>query len=178
VCQRLPYDQKADVWSLGCILYELCTLKQPFDASTLSGLLIKITRGEYEPIPSQYSPDLQSLIAKLLQVDPQQRPPVSQILRQKFLKPHIEKVLLNFEQARRTRRQTEIAAHQTGDAPTLGELVENRMVALEKKLGTDTFLLLYSSLKHHELSSHEVPPEVLHDLRELISLEGLHFQQR
>jgi serine/threonine protein kinase len=27
-----PYNHKSDIWALGCILYELCTLKHAFDA--------------------------------------------------------------------------------------------------------------------------------------------------
>jgi NIMA (never in mitosis gene a)-related kinase len=32
VCQGMVYDYKADVWSLGCVLHELCSLKQPWKA--------------------------------------------------------------------------------------------------------------------------------------------------
>ena len=41
-CQSAPYTSKSDVWSLGCILYELCSLKQPFQADNLLGLVFKI----------------------------------------------------------------------------------------------------------------------------------------
>ena len=41
-CQSKPYTSKSDVWSIGIILYELCTLKQPFQCDNLFGLVMKI----------------------------------------------------------------------------------------------------------------------------------------
>jgi NIMA (never in mitosis gene a)-related kinase len=47
------YDHKSDMWSLGCCLYEMMSLKHAFDASDMSSLVLKIMRGEHLPIPSQ-----------------------------------------------------------------------------------------------------------------------------
>jgi len=41
-CESKPYTSKSDVWALGCIMYELCTLKKPFAADNLLGLVFKI----------------------------------------------------------------------------------------------------------------------------------------
>ena len=32
LCEGVPYDAKSDVWALGCLAYECCTLRPPFDA--------------------------------------------------------------------------------------------------------------------------------------------------
>jgi NIMA (never in mitosis gene a)-related kinase 1/4/5 len=55
VCQSKPYDYKSDVWALGCILYELATLKHAFTAENLLGLVFKIVQDKQDPIPDVYS---------------------------------------------------------------------------------------------------------------------------
>lgn len=61
-CENNPYNSKSDIWALGCVLYELCTLKHAFDASNLLGLVFKIVKGSYDPIPDIYTENLKDLI--------------------------------------------------------------------------------------------------------------------
>ena len=42
-----PYDHKSDVWSVGCVLYEITTLKPPFRAEDMEGLYKKILKGNF-----------------------------------------------------------------------------------------------------------------------------------
>ena len=50
LCEGHEYGYKADLWATGIILYEMCNLKRPFDASSLPALIMKIMQVEYEPI--------------------------------------------------------------------------------------------------------------------------------
>ena len=81
LCEEKPYNNKSDIWSLGCVLYEMCTLKHPFEAMTSGALILKILRGKYNPIPASYSRSLVELVDKLLTKDYRQRPDIEQILR-------------------------------------------------------------------------------------------------
>jgi NIMA (never in mitosis gene a)-related kinase len=65
-----PYDNKSDIWSLGCVLYESITLKPPFRADDMQGLYKKVLRGVYPKIPNVYSTDLANLVKSLVQVTP------------------------------------------------------------------------------------------------------------
>ena len=80
-----PYDFKSDVWSLGCILYELCQLKPPFRGTSLKNLCINIQRGLYEPIMKFYSDELRNIIDLMLRTDPNMRPSTGQILKSKII---------------------------------------------------------------------------------------------
>ena len=50
-----PYDSKSDIWSLGCVIYEMTTLEPPFKAEDMEGLFSSVTLGVYPPINSKYS---------------------------------------------------------------------------------------------------------------------------
>lgn len=90
VCQSQPYTYKSDVWALGCILYELCTLKHAFNAENLLGLVFKIVKDKVEPIPDIYSDNLKSLVSLLLNKTENQRPQVIDILRLPFVQGHMQ----------------------------------------------------------------------------------------
>jgi len=44
----LEYDQKSDIWSLGCVLFETVCLYPPFRADDMEGLYRQVVRGIYE----------------------------------------------------------------------------------------------------------------------------------
>ena len=81
ICAAERYTLHSDVWSLGCIIYELCARKPPFNAKTHLQLVQRIRDGRYDPLPSIYSPELQNVIKSCLKTNPQHRPDTAALLR-------------------------------------------------------------------------------------------------
>jgi len=103
IFRKVPYSAKADMWALGCVLYEVLTLKHAFDANDMNGLAMKIVRGKYPEIPSTftdgagrsgaYSPDLREKIKALLNPNPEHRPSSTELLKQPLLQAQISRLL-------------------------------------------------------------------------------------
>ena len=58
VWKEKPYNSKCDIWSMGCIIYEMCSFSPPFRATSMEGLYKAIIRGRFARIPNRYSNEL------------------------------------------------------------------------------------------------------------------------
>lgn len=85
IWKKRPYDHKCDIWSLGVFLYEMMTFNFPFLGRTDRELSQRICSGYYVP-PRGYSSDLISVLRRLLQVNPVNRPTVDDLLNLKCIK--------------------------------------------------------------------------------------------
>lgn len=80
ICAAEKYTLKSDIWSLGCIIYELCAREPPFNAKSHFQLIQKIKEGKVAPLPDIYSPELMGTIKDCLRVNPDRRPDTAQLL--------------------------------------------------------------------------------------------------
>ena len=87
-----PYSYKSDLWSIGCVIYELCELRPPFQGKDLDELFENVCKGEPERINEIYSDDLWKMILMLLQVDVNKRVDCNQFLNSDLIKKKIEEM--------------------------------------------------------------------------------------
>ncbi|KAH8851789.1 Serine/threonine-protein kinase Nek10 [Schistosoma japonicum] len=78
--QCIPYGEGADIWALGCILYQMCTFTSPFQGECILSTASRIVKGEYESVetkcPNQYSNLIDQVIQVCLKPDPIERPDI------------------------------------------------------------------------------------------------------
>ncbi|CAL9734691.1 serine/threonine-protein kinase Kin3p [Monosporozyma servazzii] len=100
-----PYSPLSDIWSLGCVMYEMCSLHPPFQAKSYTELQNKIKSGKFDQIPEYYSDGLMSIIKSMIKVDLRDRMSTFELLqdiqirtsRKALQLERFEKDLLNYE---------------------------------------------------------------------------------
>ena len=85
-----PYDSKSDIWSLGCVIYEMCALNPPFRAQSMEELFKKVVRGYYPDISNKYSKDLSEILKLMIQIEVGARPSCDELLNMPIIKKRIE----------------------------------------------------------------------------------------
>ena len=85
-----PYDMKSDIWSLGCVTYEMLALHPPFRAENMEKLYNKVIQCQYGKISERYSEDIKEIIKLLLKVKTKDRPTCAQILKHPLVKKRLE----------------------------------------------------------------------------------------
>ncbi|KAH7409374.1 kinase-like domain-containing protein [Cadophora sp. MPI-SDFR-AT-0126] len=123
ICAAERYTLKSDIWSLGCIIYELCSREPPFNAKSHFQLVQKIKEGKVAPLPAVYSPELNAVIKDCLRVNPDRRPDTATLLNLPVVKlMRKEKEVV--ELGRILKNKEEIAVRRLQDA-------ENRLRNVE-----------------------------------------------
>jgi serine/threonine protein kinase len=94
ICSGGKYGQKADMWALGCALFEMMTLQPPFVASSYRELASKVKSLQVSrKLPPYYSDQLRGLATELMSVDPDKRPSSSQLRNHPLLQKYFDQLL-------------------------------------------------------------------------------------
>ena len=97
VWMNKPYSFKSDLWSAGCVIYEMCELRTPFKGKDMDELFVNICLNKLERINKKYSDELWFIIKKLLEVNVEKRFDCSQFLQSDIVKKKMNE-LKNIEE--------------------------------------------------------------------------------
>jgi len=93
IVRQQKYDYKSDIWSLGCVLYEMCALRPAFPGNDWAQLIQNILKASYSPLPVDYSSSLSEMVKVMLRSEPSRRPTASQIVNASSLKEDVHSYL-------------------------------------------------------------------------------------
>ncbi|KAM5158071.1 serine/threonine-protein kinase Nek11 [Mantella aurantiaca] len=92
VLKHQGYDSKSDIWSVGCILHEICCLEHAFTGHSFLTVVLKIVEGPTPSLPDRYSSDLNFIMCRMLNKDPILRPGAVEILQIPYIMDQLQKV--------------------------------------------------------------------------------------
>jgi NIMA (never in mitosis gene a)-related kinase len=86
VCCGSKYSQKSDIWSLGCVLYEMCTFKKAFNGYSTRLIMHSIACDDPPKLSSSFGHNIRLLVKRMLSREPEKRPTINQILTLDFIR--------------------------------------------------------------------------------------------
>uniref|UniRef100_A0A452GL26 Serine/threonine-protein kinase Nek11 n=1 Tax=Gopherus agassizii TaxID=38772 RepID=A0A452GL26_9SAUR len=87
------YDTKSDIWSLGCILYEMCCLDHAFTGHNFLSIVLKIVEGNTPCLPDRYPSKLNAVLHSMLNKNPSLRPSAAEILKIPYIDEQLQQNL-------------------------------------------------------------------------------------
>ncbi|XP_072045585.1 uncharacterized protein [Amphiura filiformis] len=133
MCQDIPYNNKSDMWALGCILYEMCAFQPAFDANNLISLFYKIVKCEHAEVPSMYSSDMRTLIDTVLVKEPDKRPSAGSLLSLPYVQEHLNNFITEKEELQQQIQQLKRTGTHSDSPPVVrkrnsGNMEKNKNV--------------------------------------------------
>ena len=140
------YGPKTDIWSLGCVMYEIATFRRPFEATDVQKLFDVIANKDYAPLPEYVDSNTKLLISQMLNKDPTRRPTVwdlanNPVIRDNitsFIKAHncVDTIMPLFDNDPRYKKRG-TASMTPGVMPVgdIASLARTEMALQDKKVG-------------------------------------------
>uniref|UniRef100_A0A8D2CVN5 Serine/threonine-protein kinase Nek11 n=1 Tax=Sciurus vulgaris TaxID=55149 RepID=A0A8D2CVN5_SCIVU len=91
--QHQGYDTKSDIWSVACILYEMCCMDHAFTGSNFLAIVLKIVEGNTPSLPERYPRELNTIMESMLNKSPSLRPSAIEILKNPYIAEQLQHLM-------------------------------------------------------------------------------------
>ncbi|KAM8758470.1 LOW QUALITY PROTEIN: serine/threonine-protein kinase Nek11 [Rhynchonycteris naso] len=91
------YDTKSDIWSLACILYEMCCLCHAFTGSNFLSIILIIVEGDTPSLPKRYPGELKAIMECMLNKNPSLRSSTVEILKIPYIDEQLQHLVCRYE---------------------------------------------------------------------------------
>uniref|UniRef100_A0A4W2DZS3 Serine/threonine-protein kinase Nek11 n=1 Tax=Bos indicus x Bos taurus TaxID=30522 RepID=A0A4W2DZS3_BOBOX len=92
------YDTKSDIWSLACILYEMCCMNHAFTGSNFLSIVLKIVEGDTPSLPERYPRQLNAIMESMLNKSPSLRPSAIEILKLPYIDEQLQDLMFRYSE--------------------------------------------------------------------------------
>ncbi|XP_055985453.1 serine/threonine-protein kinase Nek11 isoform X1 [Sorex fumeus] len=92
------YDTKSDIWSLACILYEICCMRHAFTGSNFLSIVLKIVEGDTPALPEQFPRELNAIMESMLNKSPSLRPSAIEILKLPYIDEQLQHLMCRYSE--------------------------------------------------------------------------------
>ncbi|XP_013962032.2 serine/threonine-protein kinase Nek11 isoform X7 [Canis lupus familiaris] len=92
------YNTKSDIWSLACILYEMCCMNHAFTGSNFLSIVLKIVEGDAPSLPKQYPRELNAIMECMLNKSPSLRPSAIEILKIPYIDEQLQHLMCRYSE--------------------------------------------------------------------------------
>ena len=167
LCEAKPYDSKSDIWALGVLLYQLISLRRPFEATNIMALVNAIMNDVPKALPRGTPHELSALVRELLSKDPRTRPDITQLMRIPIIVEALEWQANKIKnELRESTMADEMAATDENNNSTqelldyhkeLREEAHRNKLRLQKEFGMSTEKFEEAPKKEEELTSVSTP---------------------
>ncbi|NWY00129.1 NEK11 kinase, partial [Nothoprocta ornata] len=91
------YNTKSDIWSLGCILYEMCCMNHAFSGHNFLSVVLKIVEGDTPSLPDRYPRKMNAVLSSMLSKNPSMRPAAAEILKIPYIAEELKNMQYKFK---------------------------------------------------------------------------------
>eukprot|EP00127_Corallochytrium_limacisporum_P002867 Clim_evm46s142 gene=Clim_evmTU46s142 len=127
LCERKSYSFATDIWSMGCVFYEMMSLKHAFSARDIKHLLVQILTGKYPPLPHFYSRQLREVVYSMLAMDQAERPSIRAVCKRLVLRTELLANITSQKQHQRIMQTPDDGKANPKYTPDDRELVGERL---------------------------------------------------
>lgn len=168
-------DAKSDIWSLACILYEMCCMDHAFSGSNFLSVVLNIVEGNTPSLPDRYPRELNIIMSRMLNKSPSLRPSAAEILKAPYVEECLQQLMYKHPEATLEDKRNSACQKEAAHAVNAIKITEGRRYKENNKRAKELRSQNFGSVSAHVLQ--ELDELTLESLSQPQSLPCLNLDE-